>query len=274
MRAMGGWQLILLVMGRDWDRLAKMGLSRMPDWVPNDELGSAELYAALCAAGCPRLAFLLTDVDPRDPLDEELAKWKEWLYCSYKYEWEGAVRVGRYSDGFLVPTGYFEPLREEFVEEWLRDIEERQRKWGAVSDELARLDAMLTVDHELARFIELAEAGFKGPRMEGFFDRYIDALASVEGSFEDALFEKIDGVSGEELAEWAALGAGKLDRVRDDELVLYVKAKSSRELPRELREALRQRWERRLFKDLREVAALLAVARYAGVRGFVLAKWS
>jgi len=245
----------------------------MPDWVPNDELGSAELYAALCAAGCPRLAFLLTDVDPRDPLDEELAKWKEWLCRSYKYVREGTVHVETYSQSFLVHTSDFEPLREELVEEWLRDIEERERRLG-VSEELTWLDARLAVDRELEKLIELAEAGFEGPRGEGFFDRYVDALASVEGSFEDALCEKIDGVSGEELAEWAALGAGKLDRVRDDELVLYVKAKSSRELPRELREALRRLWERRLFKDLREVAALLAVARHAGVRGFVLARWS
>jgi len=57
-------------------------------------------------------------------------------------------------------------------------------------------------------------------------------------------------------------------------LALSVKVKSSRELPRELREALRQRWERRLFKALKEVARLLAVARYAEVIGFILASWT
>jgi len=273
LRAMGGWLLNLLVKECEWKRLAKLGLPRMLSEVPSDELGSAELYAALCAAGCPRLAFLLTDVDPRDPLDEELAKWKWWLCSSYKYVREGAVHVKTYSDAFLLSTSYFEPLREELVEEWLRDSEERQRKWG-VSEELAWLDARLAVDYELEKLIELAEAGFEAPEMEGFFDRYIDALASVEGSFEGVLFEKRDGVSGEKLAEWAALGAGKLDRMPDGELVLSVKAKSSRELPRELREALRQRWEWRLLKTLREVARLLAVARYAGVIGFILAMWT
>jgi hypothetical protein len=42
------------------------------------------VYAALHAAGCPRLAFLLTDLDPRDPLDEELASWKLWLVRAAK----------------------------------------------------------------------------------------------------------------------------------------------------------------------------------------------
>jgi hypothetical protein len=43
------------------------------------------VYAALHAAGCPRLAFLLTDLDPHDPLDEVVASWKLWLVRAVKH---------------------------------------------------------------------------------------------------------------------------------------------------------------------------------------------
>jgi hypothetical protein len=48
------------------------------------ERSNVSVYAALHAAGCPRLAFLLTDLDPCDPLDEELASWKLWLVRAVK----------------------------------------------------------------------------------------------------------------------------------------------------------------------------------------------
>jgi len=53
------------------------------------ERSNVSVYAALHAAGCPRLAFLLTDLDPRDPLDEELASWKLWLVRAAKRAEEG-----------------------------------------------------------------------------------------------------------------------------------------------------------------------------------------
>jgi hypothetical protein len=48
------------------------------------ECSNVSVYAALHAAGCPRLAFLLTDLDPRDPLDEVVASWKLWLVRAAK----------------------------------------------------------------------------------------------------------------------------------------------------------------------------------------------
>ena len=61
------------------------------------EHSNYEVYAALHAAGCPRLAFLLTDLDPCDPLDEEIASWKLWLVraVSGLGGWRSRLRLWR-----------------------------------------------------------------------------------------------------------------------------------------------------------------------------------
>lgn len=101
------------------------------------ECSNVSVYAALRAAGCPRLAFLLTDLDPRDPLDEELASWKIWLVRAVKRarrvanpieviaRWADGeldaetarellsrrvVRLREWCEGFLVPTDYLHKL--------------------------------------------------------------------------------------------------------------------------------------------------------------------
>jgi len=59
---------------------------------------------------------------------------------------------------------------------------------------------------------------------------------------------------------------GKLDRTLDGPLALMVRGAS------EMPEELRGRWEPFLLDSLREVAALLAVARYARLNAFTFAR--
>jgi hypothetical protein len=102
-----------------------------------DTLDDLDVCAVLCAVGCLRLAFLLTDLDPRDPLDEELASWKLWLvrvvkraervansieviarWADGELDAETArellsrrvVRLREWCEGFLVPSFYLHKL--------------------------------------------------------------------------------------------------------------------------------------------------------------------
>jgi len=52
---------------------------------------------------------------------------------------------------------------------------------------------------------------------------------------------------------------------------LEVRVRRASELPKELRERLRRKGEPLLLKALKEVAGLLAVARYARVNAFIFA---
>jgi hypothetical protein len=127
----------------------------------------------------------------------------------------------------------------------------------------------VAVDRELERLIELAEAGFEGPAMEGFFDRYIDAVAELEGWYEDALSVHL-GCSEEELRELLALGAGEPRWAPDGRLVaLKVRAKRASELPAEAKEKLWRRRGPELLGTLKDIARLLAVIRFARVYGFL-----
>jgi hypothetical protein len=69
-----------------------------------DTLDDLDVCAVLCAVGCLRLAFLLTDLDPRDPLDEEMASWKLWLVRVVKRAERVANSIeviARWADGEL-----------------------------------------------------------------------------------------------------------------------------------------------------------------------------
>jgi hypothetical protein len=260
---MGGWKLSLLPMPYECERLRELGLPERLLWrlsgAPSADVTQTELYAALSAVGCSRLAFLLTDLDPRDPLDEELASWKRWLTRPLKYEERGEPSLAVVSDGFLIHASDLEPLREELVEGW--------REGGG-----AQLDARVAVDRELEKLIELAETGFEGFEMEGFFDRYIEKTAEAKGWYESRLVAGRD-CSEEELRRWLALGAGKPGWTPDGSLTaLEVKVKRASELPVELKERLRRREEPLLLKALKEVAGLLAVARYAKINAFIFAR--
>ena len=61
---------------------------------------------------------------------------------------------------------------------------------------------------------------------------------------------------------------GKLDWTLDGPPALMVRWAS------EMLEELRGRWEPFLLDSLREVAALLAVARYARLNAFIYARWT
>ena len=153
-----------------------------------------------------------------------------WLTHPLKHEEGGAPRLAVVSDSFLIHASDLEPLREQLVESW--------REGGA------QLDAKVAVDRELAKFIELAEAGFEAPEMLGFFDRYIENVADVKGRYESSVVAGRD-CSEEELKEWMALGAGKPGLrpawMPESPPALEVKARRASELPKELRERLRRR---------------------------------
>ena len=222
----GGWKLGLLPMPYECERLRKLRFPRRSLWrlsgVPDNPVSQTELYALLTAVGCPRLAFLLTAADPRDPLDEELAKWKRWLTQPLRREKGGAPHLAAISEGFLLHASYLEPLEEEVVEGWMGDF--------------AELDARQAVDRELAKLIGLAEAGFEGPEMEGFFDRYVEAVAGLKGWYRDYVHVGED-CSGEEAAALVALGVG--EPLPEDPSTLEVRVRGDQ-------------WER-VNKVLREV---------------------
>ena len=156
--------------------------------------------------------------------------------------------------------------------ERLGTAREARRKLGEGGG--ARLEAKVAVDRELAKLVELAEAGFEGPRVGGFSDRYIESVAGVKGQCEGSVVAGRD-CSEEELRERMALGVGKPGLkpawIPESPPVLEVKARRASELLEELRERLRGRGEPLLLEALREVAGLLAVARYTRVNAFIFA---
>ena len=260
---MGGWTISLLLPPSECERLRELGfpgsslvkLSWVTPHAPCLNLSPTEVYALLSAAGCPRLGFLLTNLDPRDPVEEAISSWRRWLTVPVKLERGGETRVMIAPCGFLVDTGCLEPLDEEMIAKWVG------------SD--AELDARVAVDRELERLIELAEAGFEGPAMEGFFDRYIDAVAELEGWYEDTLSVHL-GCSEEELRGLLALGVGEPVWAPDGSLVaLGVKAKRASELPAEVKEKLWRRWKPTLLGTLKDIARLLAVLRFTRVNAFL-----
>jgi hypothetical protein len=198
-----------------------------------EELSPSEVFAALCAVGCPRLAFLLTDFDPRDPLDEELAKQKFWIYWAGKFyvpEW-GRVELfgGRW--GFMVPTEVLCSVPDEA----LAEMRERARAGSTGSA------AELAVKLEMARFAELADAGF--PNLVGIFDRYVDVLGEL-------------GVG------YSYLPPGEERRISG-----LVKVYRSDQVPREVKE----RDAEHLYYVLKDLARLLLPVYYSCPPGFVIA---
>jgi len=87
-----------------------------------------------------------------------------------------------------------EPLSEYVVEDWEGDDVE--------------LDARVALDREIERLIEPTEAGFEGPEMEGFFNRFIDEFVLAVGWYEVRLVADLDW-SEEELRALLALGVGE-----------------------------------------------------------------
>jgi hypothetical protein len=142
-------------------------------WLATDKLDVYDVFAVLCAVGCPRLAFLLTDFDPRDPLDEKLAEQKLWIFRAGKFRTSsGETVLGGGYWGFMV---YTEVLRCASDEELARKRERARAGDIGTAAELA-------VKLEMARFAELADAGF--PDLSRIFDRYVDVLGELGIGYE------------------------------------------------------------------------------------------
>jgi len=183
------------------------------------ERSNVSVYAALHAAGCPRLAFLLTDLDPRDPLDEELASWKLWLVRVAKraervansieviaryYRGEISAETARellskretvlrkVYEGFLVPAYYLHGLSGSGLAE-LREAALRGDLYAA---------ARLSIHAELERLKRMAEAGF--PDAPRIFDRFVDALGELGHSLN--LILPAGKYPEEKLKEWEEMG--------------------------------------------------------------------
>jgi len=183
------------------------------------ERSNVSVYAALHAAGCPRLAFLLTDLDPRDPLDEEMASWKLWLVRAVKRaervanpfevwaQWSRGeldaaaarellsrrvVRLREWYEGFLVPTFYLHKLSGDE----LAEVREKALKGDLYAA------ARLAIDAELERLKRMAEAGF--PDAPRIFDRFVDALGELGHSLNLSLVEEY--YPEEKLREWEEMG--------------------------------------------------------------------
>jgi hypothetical protein len=221
-------------------------------------MSASELYAIIAAAGFPHLAFLLTPFEPRDPIDEILAREKVWLTRLVKTRRNAKGTEARvYDEAFIIHTTLF--MSPENYEK----------------NEL--YEAKHVLDKEVESLIELVETEFKNERFTGLFDRYIDILASLEGYFEAVLFEGNDPhrlcFPPSKLIEWAEVGAGKLKKTPDGSLQLSVRVRSSHKLPIDLKEVLQQQLEWSFSETLKEVAKLLAAARYAEVGGIILAKY-
>ena len=259
---MAKWVLYLLARGTGAELLPCQYLRRALSVAVgrSEEMSDWELYAALTAVGFPRLAFLLTDAaGPRDEVDEAIARWKLWVDYTEVVEVGGERRFSRANYGFLLSVYDLRPLSRED----LRLLREEAMKGSASAR------ARLEMERELEGFIAMAERGFKGPEMEGFFDRYVEAVALLRGSY------SIWVTSGEfppgKLREWSELGLGELYDHGDGDIALRVAVKRADQLPPELRER-----EERLALEgakqfLKDTAALLAAARYWGFSGFIMA---
>jgi hypothetical protein len=185
---------------------------------------NVHVYAALYAAGCPRLAFLLTDLDPRDRLEEELASWKAWLVRAAKHTrravnpLEVAVRwaAGKISAetarellskwetvlyewyvGFLVPAYHLHRLDSDVVEE----LRGRARKGDL------HAVARLAVNAELERLARMAEAGF--PDLPRVADRFVDTLGALGRSLNLSFL--VEELPEEKMRKWEEMGIGWRD---------------------------------------------------------------
>ena len=242
------------------------------------ERSNVSVYAALHAAGCPRLAFLLTDFDPRDPLDEEIASWKLWLVRAAKYARRVANSIeviARYYrgemsaetarellskretvlrevyEGFLVPTSYLHELSGERRAE-LREEALKGDFYAA---------ARLAVDAELERLARMAEAGF--PDALRIFDRFVDVLGQLGHGITIILSEERFPL--EKLREWEEMGIGMWV---DNEFV--VKLRRSDQVPEELK----QRVLDSSVSILRSLARLLTPIHRHRLNGYVHAYYA
>ena len=252
---------------------------RLPEGVEvgfSTEHSNVSVYAALHAAGCPRLAFLLTDLDPRDPLDEELASWKLWLVRAVKRaervanpfevwaQWSRGeidaaaarellsrrvVRLREWYEGFLVPSFYLHELSgDELVE--LREKALKGDLYAA---------ARLAIDAELERLKRMVEAGF--PDAFRIFDRFVDALGELGLSLRLASVE--EKLPRERLRELEERGVGRWTESGRFEIV----ACRADQVPEELK------WEVEVFviPILKSLARLLVPVHLHGLGGFLLA---
>ena len=226
----GKWIIIYLPYADEARRLHLAYGGRM---FMTDTLDPNDVFAALCAVGCPRLAFLLTDFDPRDPLDEELSKRRFWLYQAGKYyiPERGETVLGGECWGIIVPTDILRSVPDEALAE-MREQARAGDAWYA---------AELAVKLEMARFAELADAGF--PNLSRIFDRYVDVLGEL-------------GIGYEYLppGEERRIGA-------------FVKVYRSDQVPRGVKES----GMRVVHYTLRELARVLLPVYYLGLRGFLIA---
>jgi hypothetical protein len=240
------------------------------------ERSNVSVYAALHAAGCPRLAFLLTDLDPRDPLDEEMASWKLWLvrvvkraervansieviarWAKGEIDAETArellsrrvVRLREWYEGFLVPASYLHKLSGDE----LAELREKALKGDLYAA------ARLAIDAELERLKRMVEAGF--PDAFRIFDRFVDALGELGLSLRLASVE--EKLPGERLRELEERGVGRWTESGRFEIV----ACRADQVPEELK------WEVEVFviPILKSLAKLLVPVHLHGLGGFLLA---
>jgi hypothetical protein len=240
------------------------------------ERSNVSVYAALHAAGCPRLAFLLTDLDPCDPLDEEIASWKLWLVRVVKRaervanpfevwaQWsrgeidaaaarellsKRVVELREWCEGFLVPTSYLHELSGD----GLAELREEALKGDVYAA------ARLAVNAEMERFTRMAEAGF--PDALRISDRFVDVLGELGVSLHLVSVE--EELPRERLRELEERGVGRWTEAGYFEVVVCRADQVPEELKREVEEFV--------IPVLRELAELLVPIRLHGLDGYVCA---
>jgi hypothetical protein len=211
------------------------------------ETTNYDVYAALYAAGCPRLALLLTDFEPGDPVDEVISGWKLWLVESRKGdEWFNLRPIG-----FLIPTDCLSHCLRE-------DLRRSERAARGDAEAVAELE----IAREYKRLIRMAKEGV--PEISGIFERYIEALNLLGRSYVFSIYES-SIFPREKLQEWAAQGVGELER-SGRTLMLKVTVHRADQLPWELRKI-----EERNLKDLLiDLAEILVNAQLH--LGFIFAR--
>lgn len=222
---------------------------------PYVETDNYDVYAALWAAGCPRLASLLTDFDPRDPLDEAIAEWKLWVVAVERVESGGGGRLLQRPLGFLVPAEHLWRAGEGELEEL------RARAGGS-----RRAAAQLAVKAELERLFEQADAGF--PNISKIFERYVEALNLLGRPLVFSVTNRIYPL--EKLRDWADRGIGKLYQLAEGVWGLDIfidTVNRTKQLPMELR----KEWEKLLLDELKWLAGTLAPIYYSYLNGYVFA---
>jgi len=239
-------KLSLMYRCQNW-RLPSIGLGC-------DEVTNYDVYAALNATGCPRLAFLLTDFDPKDPLDEKLASYKLWVLYAERLEIGGREKLDTWYYGFLVPSLTLLRLTDAAREELQED--------AAKGD--AGAAARLTVERELARFIEQAEAGFPG--LPEIFEQYVETLSLLGRGYGYTIAES-DEYPAEKLREWAELGIGRLLADPRGFVKLDIEVTRASQLPEELK----RKGEEELMKLLEKLAGLLAFTHFSPTCEFIFA---